>query len=326
MRLMTRIAIEWRRDFRYIVRIHAIRYRVPVHRVSEAILDRQLRDASEVVLGQPDFPVEDRNDVFGFEFLGLCIRTVALHAERVDRRGPKQLGVVSAVGLVTSCASLLERWLVKMRFLVLLRLIAVAVEADVDRIGLGKPWGFRRVWIVTIRAIALSTWVLNFRVFDVLRLLVMAGYAKRFGVLFSKDDFSILRRLMARRTGIFIGERRMDKFVDQLRAFRFVRVVARKAISFVKGLIIVSFFQIRTRRVVTIKAELRSRFRKVIIEFALSDFACLVRNVASAATHIQRSVAATTLRNINSDFVAGEAEVLVLVFAFSGFKQLVLVR
>jgi hypothetical protein len=95
-----------------------------------------------------------------------------------------------------------------------------------------------------------------------------------------------------------------------------MRVMASQAIGLIERLIVVRLFQIRARGIVTVETERRSRLGQVVIEFAFSNFACLVRNVASAATHIERSMATSALRDIDSDLVAGQTEILVFVFAF----------
>lgn len=51
-----------------------------------------------------------------------------------------------------------------------------------------------------------------------------------------------------------------------------------------------------------------------------------MRNVTSAAPHIESRVAASALRDIDTDLVATEAEILVFVFTFCRLEQLILVR
>src|ERR1700749_3506399 len=81
MRLVTRQAIELRDHLRRVARIDHIGYRVPLDRMAASVLQRQYHDLvlAEIVFWQLHSPVEDRDQVIGFQFLRRRrFRTVAL--------------------------------------------------------------------------------------------------------------------------------------------------------------------------------------------------------------------------------------------------------
>ena len=133
---MTRQAIQWRVHLGHIHRVHTIRDWVLIYRVTDSVLDRQMCNLREVVLGQPNFAVENRYEVLGGKHLWPRIRTMTLETERVRRRCAEQLRVISAVRLVAGCAALFECGLVQVILFVLLGLVGVAAEARVDWVGL----------------------------------------------------------------------------------------------------------------------------------------------------------------------------------------------
>ena len=94
-----------------------IRDGVLFSRVAPVVLQGQELDLTEIVLGQANFAVEDRNQVLTFQFLGLCIWPVTLQAKRVHCRGTFQVLIFSAVRLVASGTTLFESRLMQMRLL-----------------------------------------------------------------------------------------------------------------------------------------------------------------------------------------------------------------
>lgn len=76
----------------------------------------------------------------------------------------------------------------------------------------------------------------------------------------------------------------------------------------------------------TIEAKLRGRLRQVVIEFPIADLSSLVRHVARTASHVERRVAAATLRHIDPDLVATQAEIRILAVTFGRLQQLIFVR
>ena len=174
--------------------------------------------------------------------------------------------------------------------------------------------------VVAIGAITLRAGMLNFCGLDVLSLLVVASDAKRLRIFFGQDDFAIFSRLVTRGAGILIGERSVYERVLEFRTLRFMRIVASHAIGLFEWLIVMSLFQIRTRCVMAIKTKGWSRFGEVVIEFALADFASLMGDVASAAPHIECCVAASALRDVDTDLVATQAQIFIFIVAFSWLK------
>lgn len=79
---MARQAIDLRLHLRDIRRVHHIRNWMPVGRVPASVFQRQDHHfvLREVVLGQFDRAVENRDDVLGLQLLGLRVRPVAFEA------------------------------------------------------------------------------------------------------------------------------------------------------------------------------------------------------------------------------------------------------
>ena len=74
----------------------------------------------------------------------------------------------------------------------------------------------------------------------------------------------------------------------------------------------------------TVKAQRRSGFGQVVIEFRLPLLADLVSDMARLAAHVERRMAAAFVRNIQAFGVTFEAEVLCFV-ARLGLQQLKLI-
>ena len=237
--------------------------------------------------------------------------------------GPQQLGIVAAVRLVAGGAALAERRLVQVRLLHLLRLLTVAGQAGVNRIGLQEARRLSGVRIVAGDAFALRARMLHLRLLDLLCLLAVAGNAEGLGVALGQHDLAVLGR---RVTGVAApaGERRMRERLHQLGLRRLVRIVALHAVGGGERLPLVRLDQARVLGIVAIEAQRRSRLGQVIVELDLALLADLVGDVASLATHVQRGVPAALLGNVQSLGVAAQAEVLVGA-ARSRLQQLVLV-
>src|SRR4051812_31205911 len=92
-----------------------------------------------------------------------------------------------------------------------------------------------------------------------------------------------------------------------------MRIVALHAVGGGERLSLVSLDQGRVFGVMAIQAERRRGLRQVVIELLLAAFTGLVGEVAGFAAHVEGSVAAALLGNVQSLGMAAEAEVLVLV-------------
>src|SRR4051794_32025754 len=103
---------------------------------------------------------------------------------------------------------------------------------------------------------------------------------------------------MAGGARIFVAERSMHERLHQLRLRRLMWIMAAQTIGFVEWLIVVCFLKAFILGVVAVEAELRSGLRQVIVKLSLSFFTGLVSRVAGAATHIERSMTASVLRNV----------------------------
>lgn len=85
----------------------------------------------------------------------------------------------------------------QMRLLELLRLIAVARQAGVHRIGLNEARRLAGMRVMADSAIALRARMRHFRFLDLCGLLAMAGHAQRLHIRLRQDHLAIFRRLMA---------------------------------------------------------------------------------------------------------------------------------
>ncbi len=173
---------------------------------------------------------------------------------------------------------------------------------------------------MAVGAITLRARVLNFRGLDVLCLLIVTGDAKCLRIFFRQHDPSVLSRFVAGRARILVRERRVYEFVLELRSLRFVRIVTSQTIGLFEWLIIVRLLEVGTRHVVAIETQSRSGLREVVIEFAFAYFPGLVRDVTSAATHVERCMTASALGHIYTNLMAAQTEILIFVFAFCGLQ------
>ena len=145
VRLVTRAAVHLHADFRDVRHVHLVLHRMLINGMPEAILDGQDGHEIEILARQPYLAVKDRHDLLALDFLRLRIRTMALKAEFVDVARTQQIGVIAAVRFVTGEAPLSENWLVRIFLFVLLRLVGVAGETYVYRIGFLEARRFTRV-------------------------------------------------------------------------------------------------------------------------------------------------------------------------------------
>src|SRR5208282_356207 len=123
--------------------------------------------------------------------------------------------VVAAVRLVTGRTALFECRLMVYLFLGEIGNLAVAAEANVDRIGLRKPRLLAGMGAVAVCAVAGRPRMLHFGFLNQLRFIGMAGDAKRFDVGLRQHYLSVFCRSMADVT-LFVGKRRMSKLRHQL--------------------------------------------------------------------------------------------------------------
>ena len=198
----------------------------------------------------------------------------------------------------------------QVRLLHLLRLLAVAGQACIDRIRLQESRRLAGMRIVAGDAFALRARMLHLRLLNLLRLLAVAGNAEGLGVGLRQHDLAVLGRRVAG-VAASAGERRMRERLHQLGLRRLVRIVALHAIGGGERLALVRLDQARILGIVAIEAQRRSRLGQVIVELNLALLADLVGDVASLATHVQRGVPAALLGNVQSLLVAGQAEVFV---------------
>lgn len=93
------------------------------------------------------------------------------------------------------------------------------------------------------------------------------------------------------------------------------------AVGGTERLTLVGLDQVGRRSIVTVEAKRWSRLRQVELVLDLAFLTDLVRNVASFATHLQRSVATAAGGNVQSLFMTGQTEVLIFVPGFGLDQQ-----
>jgi len=257
----------------------------------------------EIIFGKFHAAVEDGRQVLGFQFLRLPIWTVALQANGVGCSSAEQVIVVATVRLVTSGATLGEGWLMVIRLLRQLGNIAMAVEADINRVCFWQARLIAGVRAVTISAIARRTGMLHLRGFDQLGFIVVAGYAQSLGIRLRQDHFSVLRGRMAN-LALFVGKGWMGEFRHQLGSRRLVRIVAAHAIGSFKRLVLVSLLQVRAFYVMASDTKFGNSFGKMEVKLSLADLSGFVGNVTTVAAHIERRVPAAFLGYVQTRFMA----------------------
>src|ERR1017187_3835316 len=231
--------------------------------------------------------------------------------------------VLSAVGLVTGGTTLTEGRLVVVRFLRQVGDIAVAAQADLDRVRFGKPRLPAGVGAVAISAVARRPRMLHFGSVDQLGFVVVASHAQCLGIGLCQHHFSILGRRVAD-FALLVGEGRMGKLCHQLGSGGLVGIVTAHAIGRFERLVLVRFLQISALDVMAIHTKRRGRLGEMKVELDLADLARLMRDVAGVAAHVEGRVPAAFLGNVYAGLVTAQAEVLFLV-PRGGLQQLILV-
>ena len=242
---MARKTIHWRLYFPGSRWIQQVSNRVPVHGMPHSEFQWQSDDfiLGEIVFGKLHTAIEDGHQMLGFQFLRLPIRTMALQADGVGCSRAEQVIVVAAVRLVTSGATLREGWLMVIGLLRQVGNIAVAAEADIDRVCFWQARLIAGVRAVAVSAIARRSRMLYLRGFDQLGFIVVTGYAQSLGIRLRQDNFSVLRGRVAN-LALFVGKWRMGESCHQLGSRRLVRIVAAYAIRGFKRLVLVSLLQV----------------------------------------------------------------------------------
>src|SRR5581483_2870634 len=224
--------------------------------------------------------------------------------------GAQQMLIVSAVRLMAGGAALRPGWLMQVSLLHLVCLIAVAGQAGVDWIRLNESRALPAMRIVAGDAFARGARMLYLRGLDLLGLIFVTGQAKSAAVTIGQDDLALLRGLVTAVAHLVL-ERVVQECLHQLRFRGLVRVVALQTIRGSERLPLVSLQEGFIFRVMALDAEGRHRLLQMCGKLELPTVAVLVRHVAGIATHIESCVTASALGNIDANFVAGEAEVVV---------------
>lgn len=101
-------------------------------------------------------------------------------------------------------------------------------------------------------------------------------------------------------------------------------IMAGEAIGRRERLPLVGLHQICVLNIMTVDAERGRVFGQMEIKFALASLTRLMRDVASVASHVERGVATTLFRNVETLRVAGKAKIVFLL-ARGRLQQLILV-
>jgi len=125
--------------------------------------------------------------------------------------GAQQVIVIAAVRLVTRRATLAEGRLMVVRLLGQVGDIAVATQADIDRIGFRQPRLPAGVRAMAVSTVARSSGMLHFSGFDQLGFILVAGHAQGPGIGLRQHHFSILGGRVAD-FALLLGEWRMGEF------------------------------------------------------------------------------------------------------------------
>ncbi len=186
---------------------------------------------------------------------------------------------------VADGACLAKRWLVQMRLVTLLGLIAMAIEADFYRRTFGQAGRLAGMWIVAIGAVASGSGVRHLCRFNLLHLLVVAGDAQRLGLGLRQHHLAIFGGGVAGITAL-IRKRSVQDRLHQLRRIRLMGIVAGNAVGGGKGLALVRLLKIGILGIVTIETERRGRLGQVIVKLLLARFAHFVSGMAGIAARI----------------------------------------
>src|SRR5215469_12547942 len=142
---------------------------------------------------------------------------MTLEAQRIASLGAQQVRVFAAVRLMAGGASLLECRLMQRMLLALLPLIAVARQANINRVGFWQsrlPAGMR---VVAVRAVPCGSRMRHLRLIDGLGFLCVTSDAQLFGAGRSQDDLAVLWRGVTR-VARLVGKWRMQELPHQLRS------------------------------------------------------------------------------------------------------------
>ena len=261
--------------------------------------------------------------MLGFQLFRLPLWTVAFQAKGIRSGSAQQVIIVSAVRLVAGSATLRESRLVVIWLLRQISDVAMAAQADVDRIRFWQPWLVAGVWTVAVSTVARSSGMLHFRRFNELGFVVVAGNAEGLGARLRQHHFPILRRGMAN-VALLVSKGRMRELCHQFGSGRLVRIVAAHAIGSFKGLVLMSLLQVRAFYVMASDTKFGHSFGEMEVELGLTDFSRFVGDMATVAAHIESGVAAAFLGYVQSSFMAAQAKVFFLI-AGSSLQQLKLV-
>jgi hypothetical protein len=249
---------------------------------------------------------------------------MARQAQFVDI-GPEKLRASPAMRFMTGGTAIPECSLVENLLGALKRsLIAMAFEADVHRIGAQKPGLPRCVRVVTATAVSLCPGMLDLCALDHVDSFSVAFDAKRFGIGFGKNHFTVLRRLVAG-SARFVRIWTMREFLHQFGPVGLMYGVTGQAIGLFERLLPVGFDK---RLAFYIMAAYAQRVRigvQMQTGFRISRRSLFVNDVAGIAPHIQRGMPAPICGYILPFVVTFEAKVLLAV-SREGFTQVILVR
>jgi len=202
----------------WICRVHGTGNGVLIRRVPQSIPKRQHRrpGSPEVVFLKPHAALKDRDQICIVELLRISVWPMTLQAQAVYRCHSEQVFVITPMRLMAGCASLPKRWLVQVRLLHLIGLVAVARQARRHRIRLEEARSFSSVRVVARSAIPQRSRMLHLGGVNLFPLVVVAGKAQRAGVGIRQHHLVVLRRLMTA-VAHLIFEREVQERLHQLR-------------------------------------------------------------------------------------------------------------
>ena len=156
--------------------------------------------------------------------------------------------------LVASRAALPKCGLVVHRLLCQFRLVGMARETNIHRIGLWKSGGFAGVRAVAVGAISHGTGVRHLGVLNLFGLFFVTRYADFLGTGLGQNDFSVLGRLVTEFTLLFT-KGHVDELLHQFGAVGLVRIVAGQAIRLLEWLVLMRLDKAAVFDVMAVQAE-----------------------------------------------------------------------
>ena len=151
----------------------------------------------------------------------------------------------------------------------------------------------------------------------------MTRHAQRLHIGLCQHDLAVLGRLVARIATVPL-KWHVLKLRQQLRRIGLMRIVTLDAIGSATRLVIVFLRELGVLHIMTIHAQRGRRLGQMEAILRCRLGSCFMRGVAGIATHVERSMAASLFRRMQTGLMAFQAKIFFLV-ARRRLQKLVLV-